>query len=55
MNRNVSALCAGRLHPELEQDVLVVGTPSSVLAYNVESNKDIFYKEVRAKPGLRSC
>lgn len=48
VNRNVSSLCAGRLHPELEQDILVVGTPSSVLAYNVENNKDLFYKEVRA-------
>ncbi|KAE8738435.1 hypothetical protein FOCC_FOCC016086 [Frankliniella occidentalis] len=46
VNRNVSALAAGRLHPELEQDILIVGTQSSVLAYNVESNKDLFYKEV---------
>jgi len=28
-----------------ERDTLVVGTPTNLLAYDVENNTDIFYKE----------
>lgn len=42
----MNAICAGRLNEEDEKDVLIVGTASNILAYHVENNRDIFYKEV---------
>ncbi|KAG7187986.1 hypothetical protein KM043_013942 [Ampulex compressa] len=41
----VTALCTGRLGDD-ERDILLVGTATHVLAYQVEENADIFYKEV---------
>ena len=41
----MSAVCAGQLGG-LETDVLVVGTPTNLLAYNVQDNTDVFYKDV---------
>ncbi|XP_066996854.1 Bardet-Biedl syndrome 2 protein [Anabrus simplex] len=46
INQSVQSLCAGRLNPAEERDCLVVGTPTNLLAYDVENNTDIFYKEV---------
>ncbi|GLD94916.1 hypothetical protein PINS_up003541 [Pythium insidiosum] len=46
INRKVSALAAGRFEDADAQDSLVVGTQSSLLAYNVEKNSDMFYKDV---------
>lgn len=46
INQSVTAICAGRLNPSKESDILVVGTPTNLLAYDVENNMDIFYKEV---------
>eukprot|EP01062_Namystynia_karyoxenos_P003922 TRINITY_DN11382_c0_g1_i1.p1 TRINITY_DN11382_c0_g1~~TRINITY_DN11382_c0_g1_i1.p1 ORF type:complete len:748 (+),score=285.65 TRINITY_DN11382_c0_g1_i1:82-2244(+) len=47
INRQVTALKAGRLLPSAQHDSLMVGTQTNLLAYNVESNSDIFYKEVQ--------
>lgn len=41
----VTALYAGLLGED-ERDVLLVGTATHLLAYNVEDNADVFYKEV---------
>lgn len=41
----VTSLCTGRL-TEDERDVLLIGTVTHVLAYQVEDNADLFYKEV---------
>lgn len=41
----MKSLCIGRLGED-ERDVLLVGTISHVLAYHVEDNADVFYKEV---------
>ena len=41
----ITALCTGRFADD-ERDVLLVGTTTHVLAYRVEDNADIFYKEV---------
>ncbi|KAG5341289.1 BBS2 protein, partial [Acromyrmex charruanus] len=42
---NVKSLCTGRLGED-ERDILLVGTISHVLAYHVEDNADVFYKEM---------
>ena len=47
INQTVTAVCAGALNPNRkDKDVLVVGTPTNVLAYDVDDNADLFYKEV---------
>ena len=46
INQRVTALTAGVLNPELGHDSLVIGTPTNVLAYDVEKNADLFYKDV---------
>ncbi|XP_015126074.1 Bardet-Biedl syndrome 2 protein homolog [Diachasma alloeum] len=45
IGRQVTSLCTGRL-TEDERDVLLIGTVTHVLAYQVEDNADLFYKEV---------
>lgn len=45
INQQVSAVCAGQLGPT-GNDTLVIGTPTNLLAYNVQDNSDVFYKEV---------
>lgn len=44
------AFPAGPLNPKSPNDVLLVGTQTNLLAYDVEQNKDLFYKDV---PGHR--
>lgn len=46
INRKITALGAGRLDPTLARDVLLVGTQTNLLAYDVEQNSDIFYVDV---------
>lgn len=46
INQKVTALLAGRAVPNDEKDVLVIGTVGSLLAYNVDLNSDLFFKEV---------
>lgn len=47
INQAVTSLCAGKLNPDRpERDILVVGTSTNVLAYDVDDNADLFYKEV---------
>lgn len=46
INRKVSALTTGKFLDADDGDTLVVGTQASLLAYNVEKNSDIFYKDV---------
>jgi Bardet-Biedl syndrome 2 protein len=45
INQSVLSICAGNLNVAEERDTLVVGTPTNLLAYDVENNTDIFYKE----------
>ena len=35
-----------RLDPSLDRDILLVGTQTNLLAYDIEENRDLFYKEV---------
>ena len=46
INQTVSAITAGRLTNSQLYDTLVVGTPTNVLAYDVQNNADVFYKDV---------
>lgn len=45
INQQVSAVAAGRLNPDLQNDVLAVGTQTNLMVYDVENNKDLFYKD----------
>ncbi|XP_059160639.1 Bardet-Biedl syndrome 2 protein homolog [Physella acuta] len=45
INQQVTSLATGLLDPDNEGEVLVVGTPTNVLAYDINNNKDIFYKD----------
>ena len=51
INQSVSSLAAGNLATQSlsagrTTDTLVVCTPTNVLAYDVQNNSDVFYKEV---------
>lgn len=46
INQTVSSLTTGQLQPNSDHDVLVVGTHTNLLAYDVENNSDLFYKDV---------
>ncbi|XP_020661772.3 BBSome complex member BBS2 [Pogona vitticeps] len=46
MNEAVSCLTAGVLNPDLGCDTLLVGTRTSLLAYDVHNNADLFYAGV---------
>ncbi|CAB3369144.1 Hypothetical predicted protein [Cloeon dipterum] len=46
LNQTITCIQSGQLDPESERDFLVVGSPRSILVYDVENNMDIFYKEV---------
>ena len=40
-------MCAGKLNPNIQNDVLAVGSQTNLMVYDVEKNTDLFYKEVR--------
>ena len=47
INRRITALAAGRLDPDAtREDVLCVGTQASLLVYDVNGNRDLFFREV---------
>ena len=46
INQKILSLAAGRLNDAINRDSLVIGTPTNLLAYDVENNSDLFYKEV---------
>mmetsp|Transcript_55833 Transcript_55833/g.120703 ORF Transcript_55833/g.120703 Transcript_55833/m.120703 type:complete len:717 (+) Transcript_55833:177-2327(+) len=46
INRKITSVRAGALNPNLEHDVLMVGTQTSLMVYDVEENADLFFKEV---------
>ncbi|PNW81715.1 hypothetical protein CHLRE_06g257250v5 [Chlamydomonas reinhardtii] len=51
INKQISAVVAGRLAGN--KDVLLVGTPSNLQCYDVELNRDLFYKDVN--DGVNVC
>jgi len=46
INREITALTSGCLNPALGRDVLLVGTPTNLQAYDVDENRDLFFKDV---------
>jgi len=46
INRKITSVMAGLLNPNLGHDVLMVGTQTSLMVYDVEENADLFFKEV---------
>ena len=47
INQAVSCITAGLLHKTRTNDILLIGTQTNLLAYNVDQNSDLFYKDVR--------
>ena len=46
INAVVTSLAAGVLDSSSKSEALLVGTKTSILAYDVNENSDLFYKEV---------
>ncbi len=46
LNRQVSCLASGRLDAGMAHDLLLVGSPTSLLAYDVHNNADNFFVDV---------
>ncbi|CAM9633416.1 unnamed protein product, partial [Choristocarpus tenellus] len=46
INKKITALAAGALDQNAEHDTLLIGTETNLLAYDVEKNSDIFYKDL---------
>ncbi|CAG5102110.1 Similar to Bbs2: Bardet-Biedl syndrome 2 protein homolog (Mus musculus), partial [Cotesia congregata] len=45
IGKQILSLCTGRL-TEDERDILLIGTSTHILAYQVEENADLFYKNI---------
>jgi len=52
INKKMNALCAGPLNKQ-GYDILMIGTTSALLAYDVENNQDLFYRDV--PDGVNVC
>jgi Bardet-Biedl syndrome 2 protein len=52
INRELKALHAGKLEASSTSDMLFVGSSTHILAYNVEENRDVYFREVSS--GLSS-
>lgn len=46
INRRITAMAAGALKPGLSRELVLVGTPTSLMAYDVEENSDLFFKDI---------
>ncbi len=46
VNQVVTSLSCGQLDEQLEKDLLIVGTNTNIIAYDIDRNVDIFFKEV---------
>eukprot|EP00405_Crypthecodinium_cohnii_P023237 CAMPEP_0206474582 /NCGR_PEP_ID=MMETSP0324_2-20121206/33568_1 /ASSEMBLY_ACC=CAM_ASM_000836 /TAXON_ID=2866 /ORGANISM="Crypthecodinium cohnii, Strain Seligo" /LENGTH=719 /DNA_ID=CAMNT_0053949773 /DNA_START=137 /DNA_END=2293 /DNA_ORIENTATION=+ len=46
INQRISSVAAGLLSPTLRHDVLMIGTPTALMVYDVEENADLFFKEI---------
>ena len=45
INRKISALACGPLNPSQDREVLLVGAQTTLLAYDVQENCDLFFKD----------
>ena len=46
INKTITCLTSGRLDPDIENELLIVGSPNALRVYNVDTNSDLFYTEV---------
>jgi hypothetical protein len=46
INQPITCLTAGPMHRSSDRYYLFVGTQTNVFGYDVENNKDLFFKEV---------
>lgn len=44
--QHITAIAAGKLDPDISNEVLFIGSQTNLLAYNVEKNSELFYKDV---------
>ena len=47
VNQVITSLACGQLDEQLKRDLLVVGTSNNIIAYDIDRNVDLFFKEVR--------
>ena len=47
INKTLVCLSSGCLNPEINRDILVVGSPSSLMGFDIYSNADVFNSDVR--------
>ncbi|XP_049876587.1 Bardet-Biedl syndrome 2 protein homolog [Pectinophora gossypiella] len=45
LSQAVIALASGPLKPDVARDMLLIGSPTQILAYDVHDNTDLFFKE----------
>ncbi|XP_047031016.1 Bardet-Biedl syndrome 2 protein homolog isoform X2 [Helicoverpa zea] len=45
LSQAIIALAAGPLRPDTGRDMLLIGSPTQILAYDVHDNTDLFFKE----------
>ena len=53
LNQEIQCVASGPLDPFLKRDILLVGTTNNLLAYDVEDNCDLFFKDV--PDGVSAC
>lgn len=46
INRRITALAAGQLDPARNRDVLAIGSQQNLLVFDVESNSDVFFRDI---------
>ena len=47
INKEITALTTGKLEADSQHDILLVGTTTSLQAYNVHTNQDLFFKDIQ--------
>ena len=47
INKEITALTTGQLDSESKRDILLVGTTTSLQAYDVYTNQDLFFKDIQ--------
>ncbi|KAH9519143.1 Bardet-Biedl syndrome 2 protein [Bulinus truncatus] len=45
INQQITSLATGRLDSDIDGDLLVVGSPTNILVYDINNNRDVFYKD----------
>ncbi|ORX46466.1 hypothetical protein BCR36DRAFT_405737 [Piromyces finnis] len=46
MEQEVTSIACNQLDPDINKDLLIIGTKNKLLLYDVENNSDLFYQEI---------